>query len=242
MDPAIQGSREVDPPDPPRLPEALRRLGPGELLVNEFFLSIQGESTRAGRPCFFIRLAGCHIRCSWCDTPYAFHDGGVVTAEGCLERARAAGVPLVELTGGEPLLQKAAPVLLERLADAGFEVLLETSGTVSIRGVDRRVVRIVDVKCPGSGMAERNLPGIEGDLRPGDELKFVIADRPDYEWAREWIEGRKHRLPAGIPIHFSPASGRCRPEDLAAWILEDRLPVRLGLQLHRIIWGDRRGV
>jgi len=227
------------------LPEALGRLGPEELLVNEFFLSIQGESTRAGRPCFFIRLAGCHLRCSWCDTRYAFHEGSVHTVETCVERARAASVPLVEVTGGEPLLQEAAFTLLERLADEGLEVLVETSGAVPIARLSSRIIRIVDVKCPASGMAARNLSGIERDLRARDELKFVIADRGDYLWAKGWIEARTASLPPGIPIHFSPASGRlslCRPEELAAWVLEDRLPVRLGLQIHKVLWGERRGV
>ena len=165
----------------PLLPEAIHRLGPEELLVSEFFSSIQGESVRAGWPCFFIRLAGCHLRCLWCDTPYAFHGGTVVTIAECVARAQTAGLPLVEVTGGEPLLQRAALPLLARLADAGFQVLLETGGAVSISRVDPRVARIIDVKCPGSGMVERNLPGIEAGLREGDEIKFVLADRADYE-------------------------------------------------------------
>jgi len=242
MDPGHQEERTL-PAGSRLLPEALSRLAPGELLVNEIFLSIQGESTRAGRPCFFIRLAGCHLRCSWCDTRHAFHEGEVRTVEDCLARARAAGVPLVEVTGGEPLLQESAFALIERLADGGHEVLVETSGAVPIDRVDPRAARIVDVKCPGSRMMAANLAGIEGSLRPGDELKFVIADRADYEWARGWLEVRKSSLPEGLPIHFSPAHGRCDAEELAAWILEDRLPVRLGLQLHKLIWSpDRRGV
>ena len=243
MEPAIQGSpAALTGSAGALLPDALRRLGPEELYVNEFFLSIQGESTFAGWPCFFVRLAGCHLRCGWCDSAYAFHEGTVATVEDCVRRARESGVTLVEVTGGEPLLQRAAVVLLARLADAGFRVLLETSGAVPIDAVDARVVRIVDVKCPGSGMEKRNCAGIERSLRPTDELKFVIADRADYEWARSWVAARARTLPRGIPIHFSPVTGSAPAADLAAWILEDRLEVRLNVQLHKVLWGDRRGV
>jgi 7-carboxy-7-deazaguanine synthase len=224
------------------LPETLAGLGPDRVLVKETFLSIQGESTRAGRPCFFIRLAGCHLRCSWCDTTYAYEGGEVLSVGDCVRRAREASVPLVEVTGGEPLLQRGTLRLLADLAGTGLEVLLETSGALPIGDVDPRVVRIVDVKCPGSGMEGRNQPGIERDLRSRDELKFVIADRADYLWAKAWIEGRRDALPAGIPVHFSPVFERCRADELAAWILEDRLDVRLGLQIHKVIWGARKGV
>ncbi len=225
------------------LPSALARLGPEELLVNEFFLSIQGESTFAGLPCFFIRLTGCPLRCVWCDTEYAFHEGSVFTIGECVERARRSGVRLVELTGGEPLIQHAARPLIARLADAGLRVLVETSGAIAIDDLDPRAVRIVDVKCPGSGMRERNRTGIEGSLRSSDELKFVLADRADYEWARGWVRERLTALPAGIPIHLSPVFGRLKADELAAWILEDRLPVRINLQIHKFIWDPhRRGV
>jgi len=244
MEPSIQAFQESPGESSPQiLPEALRDLGPDQLLVNEFYLSIQGESSYTGRPCFFIRLAGCHLRCSWCDTSHAFHRGEIFTIAECLERSRASGVSLVEVTGGEPLLQPAIRPLLEHLADSGFLVILETSGAVEIVKVDPRVVRIVDVKCPGSGMVERNLPHLERRLAPSDELKFVIADRDDYRWARSWIQGAEPSLPSGIPIHFSPAFGRLKPDELAGWILEDRLNVRLNLQLHKIIWDPgRRGV
>ena len=224
----------------PLLPEALARLEPGELLVNEMYTSIQGESSLAGWPCFFIRLAGCHLRCNYCDTAHAFHEGTPATVASCVARARESGVRLVEVTGGEPLLQKSAPALLRGLAEAGLRVLLETGGALPVTGLDERVTRIVDVKCPGSGMAGRNLPGIERTLRPADELKLVISDRADYEWARRWLSARRGSLPAGIPVHFSPVHGRCRPEDLASWIIEDRLDVRLNLQLHKFIWDPRR--
>ncbi len=239
----MDSSIQAFPEDSKLLPEALKQLGPDQLLVSEFFLSIQGESSYAGRPCFFIRLAGCQLRCNWCDTPYAFQGGSVFTIEECVRKGKEAGVPLVEVTGGEPLLQPAARPLLRQLANAGFKVLLETSGAVGIDGLDPRVVRIVDIKCPGSGVVERNLPGIDRDLRATDELKFVIADRADFEWACSWMVRRKTSLPSGIPIHFSPAHGRLHPEELASWILQSRVDVRLNLQIHKLIWGsERRGV
>jgi 7-carboxy-7-deazaguanine synthase len=240
MDTPVQASQEPEPTALPLLPDELRRLGPEELFINEFFKSIQGESTYAGWPCFFVRLAGCHLRCSWCDSEYAFHEGSVHTIDDCLERAREAGLPLVEVTGGEPLLQRAVRPLLARFADQGFRVLLETSGAVGIRDLDPRVLRIVDVKCPGSRMEDRNRPGIERELRAGDELKLVVQDRADYEWARDWIAGRRGALPSGIPINLSPVFGRLDPDRLSTWILEDRLPVRLNLQLHKFIWDPRR--
>lgn len=238
--------------------------------MHEVFHSIQGESTHAGRPCFFIRLTGCHLRCVWCDTEHAFFDGEVWTVSGCVDAAVASGARLVEVTGGEPLLQKAVYPLLERLADRGLEVLLETSGALSIAAVDPRVRRIVDWKCPGSAMAARNEPRVIGELRPGDELKLVLQDRRDYEWAREWLGSERARIPEGVPVHFSPAfdvhpQGRpeesppgdasravsspareaagLAPRSLARWILEDGLDVRLGLQLHKVIWDPgTRGV
>ncbi|MBI4603621.1 MAG: radical SAM protein [Planctomycetes bacterium] len=212
------------------------KLGARELLVNEIFHSIQGESTHTGRPCTFIRLTGCHLRCVWCDSEYAFFEGSTMTVGECIARAEAAGCPLVEVTGGEPLLQLAVYPLMAELCDRGFEVLLETSGAVGIERVDPRVKRIVDWKCPGSGMDLRNKPAVLESLRPGDELKLVLADRRDYEWARAWLEGERPRLPAEVPVHFSPAFGQLRAEELARWILDDRLPVRLNLQLHKWIW------
>lgn len=225
------------------VPRALARLGPRELLVHELFESIQGESTHAGRPCFFIRLTGCHLRCRWCDTEYAFHGGVVMTVEECLTRATASGRSLVEVTGGEPLLQKSVFPLLEELCDRGFEVLLETSGSMPLERVDPRVRRIIDWKCPGSGMETRNRDSVLDALRPGDELKLVVLDRRDYEWAREWVRSAASRIPAAVPVHLSPVTEALAPDILASWILEDRLPVRLNLQLHRLIWGpDARGV
>jgi 7-carboxy-7-deazaguanine synthase len=225
------------------LPAAFRGLGPRELLVNEFFHSLQGESSFAGRPCFFIRLSACQLRCSYCDTDYAFYEGRVETVESCLERAAKCGCPLVEVTGGEPLLQKAVYPLLTALCDRGFTVLLETSGSVPLTRVDPRVKKIVDVKTPGSGMSRYQARHLSAQLRPGDELKFVIADRRDYEWAVSWLQRQPELDPASVPVHFSPVHGRLEPAELARWILEDGLQVRLNLQLHKYIWpASLRGV
>lgn len=225
------------------LPEQLGHLKPGELLISEFFHSIQGESTHAGRPCFFIRLTGCHLRCVWCDSEYSFFDGEVRTVKECVEKADEAQCPLVEVTGGEPLLQTSVYELLTQLCDRGHEVLLETSGAVPMDRVDPRVQRIVDWKCPGSGESGRNKPQVIAALKAGDELKLVISSRLDYEWARAWLTEERPRIPESVPVHFSPAFGRLPLEDLARWILEDRLPVRLNLQIHKWIWSPtRRGV
>ena len=209
------------------------------LRVNEIFYSLQGESTRAGLPCVLIRLTGCHLRCRWCDTAYAFYEGEWLSRAEVLARVAAFGCPLVELTGGEPLLQPGALPLLAELCDAGYEVLLETSGAVDVAPVDPRVRKIVDVKCPGSGEAERNhWPNLDL-LRPTDEIKLVIADEADYRWARDLVlERQLHRR---CPVHFSPVAGELAPAALAEWILRDHLPVRLQLQLHKQLWGTARG-
>jgi 7-carboxy-7-deazaguanine synthase len=209
------------------------------LRVNEIFYSLQGESTRVGLPCVLIRLTGCHLRCRWCDTEHAFYEGEWLTRAEVLARVAAFGCPLVELTGGEPLLQPGALPLLADLCDAGYEVLLETSGAVDVAPVDPRVRKIVDVKCPGSGEAERNhWPNLDL-LRPTDELKLVIAHEADYEWARDLV--RERQLYHCCPVHFSPVAGDLAPATLAEWILRDHLPVRLSLQLHKQLWGGARG-
>lgn len=211
------------------------------LRVTEIFYSIQGESTFAGRPCVFVRLTGCPMRCSWCDTEYAFHGGERKSLAAILREVAAFGCPLVEVTGGEPLAQPAVLPLLAALADAGHEVLLETGGGLDIAPVDARVRRIVDVKCPGSGEAENNRWQNLEELRSLDELKFVLAGRADYEWAKRVIAERA--LAGRCPIHFSPVHGQLALAELAGWILADRLPVRLADQLHKRIWGaDARGV
>ena len=211
------------------------------LRVNEIFYSIQGESTFVGRPCVLVRLTGCQMRCTWCDTVYSFHEGEWMRRSEVLEKVAAFGCPLVELTGGEPLLQPAAFPLLTDLCDAGYEVLVETGGGVDISKVDPRVRRIVDVKCPGSGEAENNRWSNFVHLGANDELKFVLADEEDYLWARELV--KDHRLDQKCTIHFSPVHGRVDLQALAEWILRDRLPVRLQLQMHKFIWHpETRGV
>ena len=211
------------------------------LRVNEIFHSIQGESTHAGRPCVFVRLTGCNLRCVWCDTAYAFHEGREMAVAEVVERVAAFGCRLVELTGGEPLLQQETVSLLAALLERGHEVLLETGGSLPIEQVPEGVRRIVDVKCPGSGEVERNRWENLDHLRPGDELKFVIADRADYVWAAGQVRARQ--LEERCPLLFSPVHGALDPAVLAGWVLADRLPVRVQLQLHKLLWpAATRGV
>lgn len=235
------------------------------LVVHEIYRSLQGESTLAGLPCIFIRLTGCNLRCSWCDTAYAFTGGRRLSVAEVLEEVRALAAPfggsrpLVELTGGEPLLQAAAFPLMTRLCDEGFTVLLETSGALDIAPVDPRVRRIVDLKCPASGEHERNRWENLPHLRPTDEIKIVIATREDYAWAKEQLFAR--RLDANCPVLFSWAAplsdaqrhASLKPpplgqtplslRELAEWVITDALPVRLQVQMHKIIWpADARGV
>lgn len=211
------------------------------LLVNEYFLSVQGESTQAGRPCFFVRLTGCHLRCGYCDTAYAFHEGKPQSLDEVLAKVHEAGVKLVEITGGEPLLQKPVYPLMERLVAEGYEVMLETSGSLDASRVPPAVRRIFDIKTPGSGEADSNRweNFTPERLHAGDEIKFVVCSRADYEWARETV--RTRLAGATVPILFSPIWDNIAPADLAAWIVEDRLPVRFQLQLHKILWGEKRG-
>ena len=212
------------------------------LTVNEIFHSIQGESTHAGRPCVFVRLTACDLRCSWCDTPYAFHEGRKVSVEDVVAQVNAYGCGLVEITGGEPLLQRDVYLLMETLLEQGHELLLETGGHHSIADVPPAVARIIDVKCPGSGEAHRNHWANMDVLRPRDEIKFVIRDRVDYEYARE-VLGRYDLLSRVTAVLFSPVHGVLPAAELAAWILADKLPVRLQLQAHKYIWGpETRGV
>lgn len=224
------------------------------LLVHEIYESVQGESTWAGVPCVFVRTTGCHLRCTYCDTAHAFLEGSVRSVESIVADVRARGIPLVEVTGGEPLLQSATPQLLTALLDAGHTVLVETSGAVGIAGLDPRVRLIVDVKTPASGEHERHRWHDLPLLKPGlDELKFVIVDEADYAWARDQIHTRP--IPPGVTVLMSPAamipesssssSSSSSPKH-AAWLAEqivaDRLPVRFQVQLHKVLWGDRRGV
>jgi len=212
------------------------------LTVNEVFHSIQGESTRAGAPCVFVRLTACDLRCAWCDTPYAFTEGRKRTVGEVVEAVAAFGCPLVEITGGEPLLQDDVYPLMTELRDRGLTVLLETGGHLSVDRVPAGVVKIIDVKCPGSGESARNHWPNLGLLGPADEVKFVIRDRADYEFARGVVE--RHQL-AGrcAAVLFSPVHDVLPPPDLASWILGDGLRVRLQLQVHKYVWGAHaRGV
>jgi len=212
------------------------------LRVHEIYRSLQGESTRAGRVCAFVRLTGCQMRCVWCDTEHAFYEGEWRSVDEVVARVAELGAALVEVTGGEPLLQPAVHPLMTRLCDAGHEVLLETGGGLDIGGIDPRVGRIVDVKCPGSGEVENNRWENLALLREGDEVKFVLAGRDDYDWALAAIAERG-LAELGIPLLVSPVWGALDPTELAGWIAADRAPVRLNLQLHKILWGAAtRGV
>jgi 7-carboxy-7-deazaguanine synthase len=212
------------------------------LTVSEIFHSIQGESTYAGAPCVFVRLTSCDLRCTWCDTPYAFTEGRKRAVDDVVDEVACFGCPLVEITGGEPLLQEDVYPLMTGLLAGGMTVLLETGGHISVDRVPAGVVKIIDVKCPGSGESARNhWPNLDR-VGPRDEVKFVIQDRADYEFARDVVE--RHRLGERCSaVLFSPVHGVLAPPDLAAWILADRLTARLQLQVHKYIWGAHaRGV
>jgi len=202
------------------------------LRVIEIYPSIQGESTRAGLPCTFVRLAGCPLRCRWCDTVYSFSGGEPMTIDEITDEIDGHGIGLIELTGGEPLAQPGAPELLRVLCDRYSQVLLETSGSFPIEELDPRVGVIMDMKAPGSGEESRNLWQNLEHLKAGDELKIVISDRTDYDWAREVVE--KHR--PEVPVLFSPVFGELEPSQLSEWMLADRLAVRMQLQQHKYIW------
>jgi len=209
--------------------------------ITEIFFSIQGESTYAGRPCVFVRLTGCPLRCTWCDTAYAFYGGTERTLESILSEVERYDCRLVEITGGEPLAQAEVHPLITALADRGYTVLIETSGAIDLTPVDPRAVVIMDLKCPGSGMADRNQWTNLPLLKPTDEVKFVIKDRADYDWAVATV--REHGLTDRHTVLFSPVFGELDPQALAEWILADRLPVRFQLQVHKFIWDPAtRGV
>jgi 7-carboxy-7-deazaguanine synthase len=223
--------------------ESRPEVGPvsgARLRITEIFHSLQGEARHTGLPTVFVRLTGCPLRCGYCDTEYAFTGGEWMTLDEILTRVGTYGTRHVCVTGGEPLAQKGCPELLQRLCDAGFEVSLETSGALDIGAVDPRVSRIVDIKTPGSGECERNRLENLPLLTARDQLKFVLTDRTDYEWARSML--RRLELPQRCEVLFSPAYGRLSPTELADWILADRLPVRLQIQLHKLLWGERQGV
>lgn len=214
----------------------------GLVTINEIFYSVQGESTYAGRPCVFVRLTACDLRCSWCDTPYAFHEGRKRDLADVLAEVERYDCPLVEVTGGEPLLQEDVYPLMNELLARGKTVLLETGGHRSTARVPDPVVTILDIKCPGSGEAERMDWANLDRLRPRDEVKFVINDRVDYEYARDAIV--RYRIgERAAAVHMSPVHGVMDPKTLSEWVLADRLPVRVQLQIHKYIWpADTRGV
>ncbi len=212
------------------------------LVIHEIYASIQGESTFAGLPCTFVRTTGCNLRCTWCDTPQAFYGGTRMKREDVLAQALATGTDLVELTGGEPLLQPATIPLLRELCDAGKTVLLETSGEADVSPVDPRVHKIMDVKAPGSGESGRNRWSNLGHITANDELKFVLSDRADYEWMRT-ILSEKSLVSCTPKILASTVFGKLAPKDLVSWVLADRLPVRVQIQMHKVIWSpDAQGV
>ena len=212
-----------------------------KLTITEIFHSIQGESSYMGRPCVFVRLTYCNLRCVWCDTEYAFDGGTEMTLDEVLGAVRMYGCRLVEITGGEPLVQEGVYALMTQLCDEGYEVLLETGGSIDISRVDPRVKRIVDIKCPGSGMEKKNYWKNIDYLAPGDEIKFVIADRQDYEWAKDVMN--TYELEKNGPVLMSVVFGVLEPIQLAEWILEDKLHVRFQLQMHKYIWDpEMRGV
>jgi 7-carboxy-7-deazaguanine synthase len=212
------------------------------LTINEIFHSIQGESTYVGEPCVFVRLTACDLRCRWCDTPYAFHEGRKMSVDEALAAVDAYGCPTVEITGGEPLLQADVYPLMQRLLESGKTVLIETGGHRSIAQVPPGVIRVMDIKCPGSGESQKNDWSNLDCLTARDQVKFVLADRVDYEWAREVVTRERLAERCGTVL-FSPVHGELALRDLAEWVLADRLPVRLQVQLHKYIWDPQtRGV
>jgi len=211
------------------------------LRITETFFSLQGESSLAGIPTFFIRLTGCPLRCTYCDTAYAFHGGKLVQLADLVAQAKTSGAQYVCVTGGEPLAQPECLSLLSELCNASFQVSLETSGALTIEHVDQRVIKIVDIKTPASSEAEKNLWQNIAHLLPQDQVKFVIGGRSDYDWSKKILQ--QYELSKKVSnVLFSPSEGRVPAADLAQWILEDKLPVRFQMQLHKIIWGNKRGV
>jgi 7-carboxy-7-deazaguanine synthase len=223
--------------EPPPAPAAARTTA--TLRITEIFYSLQGETSRTGLPTVFVRLTGCPLRCGYCDTAYAFHGGETRTLEHILTEVARYEPRYVTVTGGEPLAQKGCLALLSSLADRGYSVSLETSGALDVSAVDPRISRIVDIKTPASGECDKNRWENLAHLTPRDEIKFVLCNAGDYDWAREVLASR--RLDAVCPVLFSPSYRDLEPRELAAWILRDRLPVRLQLQLHKQLWGETPG-
>jgi 7-carboxy-7-deazaguanine synthase len=207
--------------------------------IAEIFTSIQGESTFCGFPCTFIRVTGCNLRCRYCDTPYAFEEGEELKLNRIISEVREAGISLVELTGGEPLLQEECHLLMKLLLEEGYSVLLETNGSIPLEKIDSRVVKIMDIKCPSSGMSDHMDLSNIACLDRKDEVKFVVGDRGDFDWARGIID--KYRLIEKCKVLISPVSPKLEAKEIAGWILEEKLPVRLQLQLHKFIWPELSG-
>ena len=211
-----------------------------KLKIHEIFHSLQGESSRVGLPTVFVRLTGCPMRCVYCDTAYAFHGGSNILITDILDTVASFGTRYVTVTGGEPLAQKNCHVLLKALCDAGYSVSLETGGALDISPVDARVAVILDIKTPGSGEEKNNVWANLTHLKSTDEVKFVLCDRADYDWAKQLLQ--THQLVEQCPVLFSPVYSQVNPADLAAWVLADQLPVRMQVQLHKILWGEKPGV
>lgn len=230
----------LNEPAPARVAALKAMTSKNKILVHEVFASIQGESSFAGVPCIFIRTAVCHLRCNYCDTAHAFHKGKELSIEELVDRVKSLEIPLVEITGGEPLLQTKTRELMTALCDLGYTVLLETSGAVSIKDVDRRVHVILDIKTPGSGEHERNVFSNLQILWPSCEVKFVICDEADYRYAKKVIE--EYELLTKCVVLLSPEAEQMDKAKLAEWIVRDKLRVRFQVQLHKVLWGDRTGV
>lgn len=209
------------------------------LRISEIFFSLQGETGRVGLPTVFVRLTGCPLRCNYCDTTYAFSGGQTMTLDAILAEVARYAPRYVTVTGGEPLAQKNCQLLLRTLCDAGYEVSLETGGALDVSSVDSRVVKVLDIKTPASGEADKNLWSNLEHLDPHDEIKFVLCDEADYQWARQVLQ--EHQLERRCEVLFSPAQGQLAARDVAEWILRDRLPVRLQVQLHKLLWGNEAG-
>lgn len=230
----------VEPAPPAERVAPLRSLAEGHLKVHEIYTSVQGESTFQGRPCTFVRTTGCHLRCTYCDTHHAFYEGSVLSVEQVVQQVMGLGLPLVEITGGEPLLQPAVHRVMTLLCDAGLQVLLETSGGVTTQHVDPRVHVILDVKTPSSGESLRNHWDNLARLRPHDEVKFVVGDADDFAFSVDVM--KRHQLASRCTVLFSPVTPGLSATTLAEWCVRDRLPVRFQVQLHKVLWGNKTGV